>query len=112
MRFAMSHLRVIQGGKEPPPAEYCSIKQLQHSHELHFGPPPSLFVGTVTSLVGAFAGVVSLVLFFLMRQPDLYISQEWLMFVAAGAIVGAFMRLEQPFVSLFGQINKARPERP
>lgn len=107
----MSHLRVIRGGKEPPPAEYCSSNHLQHFHELHFGPPPSLFIGTVTSLVGACAGFVSLVLFFLMRQPDLYISREWLMFVAAGAIVGAFMRLEQPFVSLFGQIRTAKLER-
>lgn len=102
MCFAMSHLRVIHGGKEPPPTEHNLPSHPRLSEELRFGKPPRLLAGFVTSLFGAGAGVISLLLFFQLRQPHFYISREWLMFIAAGAVIGFFMRLERPFIELFG----------
>ena len=56
MCFAMSHLRVIHGGKEPPPTEHNLPSHPRLSEELRFGKPPRLLAGFVTSLFGAGAG--------------------------------------------------------
>lgn len=107
----MSHLRVIQGGKELPPTEHGRPSSPKLPDELHFGPPPSPLVGAITALFGAGIGVISLMLFFQLRQPHFYISQEWLMFVAVGATIGLFMRLERPIVELFGHTENEEIHR-
>lgn len=66
--------------------------------DTEFGIPPSLLVGFVTSLFGAGAGVLSLVIFFYVWNPDAYVSSEWLGFVLIGAIMGFFLRLERPLI--------------
>ena len=92
----MRDFRVVQGGKDNPTTEPNSPSSLQLADDMQFGPPPSLLVGTITALFGAGAGIASLLLFFTIWQPESHISQQWLMFVLAGAILGFFLRLERP----------------
>ena len=98
----MSDLRIIQGGKESPPTHYVSASDFQPANDVQFGSPPSLLIGTITALLGACAGVASLLVFFTLWQPEAYISQDWLIFVLAGACVGFFLRFERPFEEEFG----------
>lgn len=93
----MRKFRVIQGGKGNRTAKPGSAHNLQPEVDMRFGPPPSLLVGMITALFGAGAGIISLLLLVTIRQPETYSSQHWLIFVFAGAIVGFFIRLEQPF---------------
>ena len=81
-------------GDEPVSSNEAIVDQL--SDEV-FGAPPNLLMGLLTGLVGAVAGVVSLICYFYAWQPHYYISPDWLVFVALGLIVGFFMRLERPF---------------
>jgi hypothetical protein len=97
MSFTMRKLHVIQGGKNNLTADPGSAGKFQPEVDTRFGPPPSLLVGIITGLFGAGAGIISLLLLFTIRQPEPYISQQWLIFVFAGAIIGFFIRLEQPF---------------
>jgi hypothetical protein len=80
-------------GRNQMPSNVAIVDQL--GDEV-FGIPPSLVTGLLTGLSGAAAGAVSLPIFFLLWEPDYYISPEWLIFVALGGIVGIFLRLEQP----------------
>ena len=107
----MSNLRIVQSGKEPPRNEHNLADNFRSPDELQFGPPPSLLSGTITGLLGAAAGVVSLMLFFQLWQPEPYVSQEWLIFVVVGAVIGFYMRLERPFVEMFSQVNGEEPNR-
>lgn len=94
----MPRLKVIQGGRD------CSLKddtadfQYDQADEGQFGPPPSILVGFLTSLVGAAAGIVSLLIYFKLFDPASYISRDWLIFVFAGAAAGIFLRVEHPFI--------------
>lgn len=93
------NLRVIHGGIDQPSVAHKSVSDLESADPMHFGRPTSLLVGAITSLVGAGCGVISLLLYFRFLQPESYISQQWLIFVLVGAIVGFFMRLERPFLN-------------
>ena len=93
----MHKFRVIQGGKDNLTAISGSADNFQPEVDMRFGPPPRLLVGMITALFGASAGIISLLLLITIRQPETYSSQHWLIFVLAGAIVGFFIRLEQPF---------------
>ena len=101
----MSHLRHSQGGEEQPPARHRSIRNLHSADDISIGPPRSLLVGIVTGLLGAGAGVMSLLLFFQVWQPGSYISQQWLPFVFVGAVIGFFLRLEQPLEAAFSRVK-------
>jgi hypothetical protein len=105
----MSHLRIIEGGETDPLTERSLASTFQSPHEFRFGPPPSLLAGTITSVLGVGASLVSLMLFFWLWQPGPYISKEWLVFAVAGAIIGFFMRLEQPIVEVFSQMETEEP---
>ena len=107
----MSHLRLFKAGKAPPPTGREPASNFQSSTELQFGAPPSLLVGTVTGLLGAGAGAVSLLLYFRFWQPEPYISQQWLVFLLVGAVVGYFMRLERPFIEVFTDVRNGEPDR-
>lgn len=76
-----------------PKRPAAMVDQLE---EQQFGVPPSLIIGIITSLFGAGAGVVSLIIFFYVWKPEAYVSPEWLVFVLTGAFAGFFMRLERP----------------
>jgi hypothetical protein len=39
-----------------------------------------------------------LLIFFQMRNPASYVSLDWLVFVAFGAVAGYFIRFEQPVI--------------
>ena len=91
----MPQLQVIQGGKDCSFKDDTSAFQHDQSDDDPFGPPPSFLVGFLTSLVGAAAGVVSLLVYFMLFQPALYISPNWLVFILAGAAAGFFLRFEQ-----------------
>jgi hypothetical protein len=106
----MSHLRCVEGGEEVPLTERSLASTFHSPHDFRFGPPPSLLAGTITSVLGVGASLVSLVLFFWLWQPEPYISQQWLIFAVAGAIIGFFMRLEQPIVEVFSQIRTEEPD--
>ena len=80
-----------------PSGKEYSASNFQNEQVMEFGPPPTLLVGLITGLLGAGAGVVSLLLYFKLWQPESYISQQWLIFVIAGAIVGFYLRIERIF---------------
>ena len=61
-----------------------------------FGIPPNLRTGLLTAFIGTVAGAFSLPIYFMLWEPDHYISPEWLVFVALGTITGFFLRFEQP----------------
>ena len=86
-----------------------TASDLQPVDELQFGTPPSLLTGTLTGLIGAGAGVISLLLYFQFRQPESYISHHWLIFILAGAAVGTFLRLERPFYEAYYRAKTGRP---
>lgn len=111
MRFAMSDLHVIPGGKESPPGQNNLIENFQPADDMQIGPPPSLLVGIITGVLGAGAAVISLLLFFEIWQPESYISQQWLLFVFAGAIIGFFLRLERSFDEAFSLSRSEEPSR-
>jgi peptidoglycan biosynthesis protein MviN/MurJ (putative lipid II flippase) len=73
-----------------------------------FGIPPNFKTGLLTALVGAAAGGISLFLYFYLRQPHLYISPDWLIFVGIGMVAGYFMRVEQPLIKALYQHETAR----
>ena len=73
-----------------------------------FGIPPNFTTGLLTGLVGAAAGCISLFLYFYLRQPHLYISPDWLIFVGIGMVAGYFMRVEQPLIKALYQHETAR----
>ena len=91
----MTHLYIIRDGKDDPPSAYSSTIDLHSMGNSQFGLPPSLLVGIITGLVGAAAGVVSLLVYFKLFQPEPYISQHWLIFVFVGTVIGFFLRLER-----------------
>ena len=90
-------------GHNEKAAAYSQVDYAAHIVEqlddTQFGVPPSLLVGFVTSLFGAGAGVLSLVIFFYVWNPHSYVSAEWLSFVLIGAVMGFFLRLERPLIS-------------
>ena len=94
----MGELQVIKGGEGHTVRDESSASELDQVAEHQFGMPPSLLVGFLTSLIGAGAGIVSLLIHFTLFQPESYISPKWLVFVLAGAVAGYFLRVEQPFV--------------
>ena len=68
-------------------------------------------MGMVTGLLGAGAGVMSLLLFFQFWQPESYISQQWLPFVFVGAVIGFFLRLEQPLEAALSRVKNGEDYR-
>ena len=94
----MSDLHVIKGGRDYAHETESSAINLHNADHSQFGPPPSLLVGIVTAILGAAVGVVSLLIFFKLWQPEPYISPQWLSFIILGAIFGFFLRLERPLV--------------
>jgi len=89
---------VIQGGKDCTLNGKSAGFQCDQAGATQFGPPPSLLIGLLTGLVGAGAGVISLLIYFKVFQPASYVSPNWLIFVIAGAVAGFFLRIEQPFL--------------
>lgn len=80
-------------GDNPASSNEAIVDQLG---EEVFGIPPSLKTGLLTGLIGTIAGVVSLKIYFFFWEPTHYVTPDWLLFVALGAIAGFFLRLEQP----------------
>jgi hypothetical protein len=95
MSFAMSDLRIIEGGKHRSPAPGNLTGNRHQADDMQFGAPPSLLTGIITATFGAGAAVISLLVYFEIWRPEPYISQQWLVFVFAGAIIGFFLRLER-----------------
>ena len=90
----MPRLRVKKEvGDRPTSSSEAIVDQLDDEV---FGSPPNLITGFLTGLVGAVGGSLSLPIYFYFREPDHYISPEWLIFVALGVIIGFFLRIEQP----------------
>lgn len=89
----MPHLRVIQGGRELPTNRSDAVYECVDDEV--FGIPPNLMTGLLTGLLGVCAGVVSLIVFFYFLEPYQYLSPDWLVFVALGGTVGAFLRIER-----------------
>lgn len=108
----MSNLRIIEDGKRVPLTERSLASTFQSTQDFRFGPPPSLLAGITTSVLGVGASLASLIIFFWLWQPGPYISREWLVFAVAGAIIGFFMRLEEPFVDVFSQMKTEDPGQP
>jgi len=94
------HLRVIQGGRELPTNLTGTVYDCEDGEV--FGIPPNLTTGLLTGLLGACAGVASLLVFFYFFEPYHYVSPDWLAFVALGGTVGIFLRVEWP-------LNKGNP---
>ena len=70
-----------------------------------FGLPPSWVVGLLTAMVGAIAGLFSLLIFFCF-QPQIDGSpMHWLAFIALGGIAGFFLRIEHPIIQIIYQIK-------
>lgn len=88
----MVELRIIDGGRDATGSEQV-VDQIP---DIEFGIPKNLYFGLVSAALGAAAGLMSLICYFHFSSPDLYISPQWLMFIAAGAVVGFFMRIERP----------------
>lgn len=88
----MRHLRVIQGGRELPTNRTNAVYDCVDDEI--FGIPPNLIIGLLTGLIGACAGVASLIVFFYFFEPYHYVSGDWLAFVALGGTVGIFLRIE------------------
>jgi hypothetical protein len=95
----MPELMVIQGGRDSSLEDDTAGFQRVQADEGQFGPPPNLLIGLLTSLVGAGAGIISLVIYFKIFLPGSYASPIWLQFVLAGAIAGFFLRIERPFLN-------------
>jgi hypothetical protein len=95
----MSELHIIRGGKHNSPKAHSSVVGLQGGDVPQFGPPPSLLVGLITGMLGAAVGVVSLLIFFSLWQPEPYISTQWLIFVVIGAVFGFFLRVERAIIA-------------
>jgi hypothetical protein len=104
----MPVLRIIDGGKDTAPPNFNPIDKYTEIDDINFSPPPNLYIGLLTSLLGAAAGLISLVLFFGFQQPELYVSPEWLVFIAIGGLFGFYLRLEQPITQYF---RATRPNR-
>lgn len=94
----MPELMVVQGGRGRSLKGGTAGTQFEQTDEAQFGPPPSLLVGILTGLVGAGAGIISLLIYFELFHPASYVAPNWLIFVLAGAVAGFFLRVEQPFV--------------
>jgi len=107
----MSELHEIRGGKETLPAQNNLVSNFEPADDMQLGPPPSLLVGIVTGTLGAGASVISLLLFFKIWQPESYISQQWLLFVFAGAIIGFFLRFERVIDEAFSLSRSGEPSR-
>ena len=111
MSVAMNDLRVIKGGKELPPTKKKNVSNIEPSDDMQFGPPPTLLTGILTGMLGAGAAVISLLVYFEIWRPEPYISQQWLVFVFAGAIFGFFLRLERALEEAFNPSRIGEPGR-
>lgn len=97
----MPELRVIDGGNDFADAASAAFDQYNEIDDVEFALPPNLYVGLVTGLIGAAAGLVSLIIYFHLWDPAPYISPQWLTFAALGATAGFFLRLEAALPQLF-----------
>ena len=86
-------MRVIQGGRELPTNRSDAVYDCVDDEV--FGIPPNPMTGLLTGLLGVCAGVVSLIFFFYMMEPNNYVSPDWLVFAALGGTVGVFLRIER-----------------
>ena len=93
----VSHLRVLQGGRELPTNQSDAV--YDYVNDEVFGIPPNLKTGLLTGLLGACAGLVSLIVFVYFSESHHYVSRNWLAFVALGGAVGIFLRIEWPPIS-------------
>ena len=66
--------------------------------DIVFSPPPNFLFGVLTSLLGGGAGVLSLLIFFSLRNPVETAAPDLLLGIALGAAAGYFIRFEQPFI--------------
>ena len=94
----MPKFEVIQGGRNRSFKGDTADYQYFQEDEAQFGPPPSLLFGFMTSLIGAAAGFVSLIIYFVLFNPASDFSADWLLFVVAGAAAGFFLRFERTLV--------------
>lgn len=92
----MPELHVIDGDKDIADSDFSSFHTYEQPEDIEFGLPPNLYVGLATGLVGALAGVLSLVIYFQFWDPAPYISPQWLFFAYLGGVVGFFLRMEKP----------------
>ena len=90
------HLRVLQGDRELPTNRSDAVYDCVDDEV--FGIPPNLITGLLTGLLGASASAVSLIAFFYLWEPYHFVSRDWLVFVALGGTVGAFLRIEWPLI--------------
>jgi hypothetical protein len=91
-------LRLVKGCTDRPVKEDVAGFKFHQENEVHFGRPPNLAIGIFTGLAGAAAGIFSLFVYFVLRDPLSYFSWDWLLFLIAGATAGFFLRLERLIV--------------
>jgi hypothetical protein len=108
----MSKQIVTEGGKAryAPSSEATEFVDLLS--EPVFDRPPSMRVGALTSVFGAFAGGISLLLFARLWQPYHFLSAEWLIFVSIGAVAGFYLRIERAFTAKPHHSVNSRPHAP
>jgi hypothetical protein len=98
----MGNLRVLEGGRsrstERDGPDCAGLGE--------FGAPTNLLFGVISASFGALGGVVSLVVFFELFSPYPYISTDWAVFVGIGAVIGYFLRIERPFLAIFGRLAR------
>ena len=105
----MPRLRLVQVRKDRPVREHVAGYRNDQADEILFGWPPSLVAGCLTGLVGAMAGSVSLLVYFLVLEPLSHFSRDWLLFLIVGAAAGYFLRVEQHLLRVIQAFQSSRP---
>ena len=102
----MPQLRLVKGRTNRSVKEDVAGFRFDREDEIHFGRPPNLAIGVFTGLAGAAAGIFSLFVYFVLRDPLSYFSWDWLLFLIAGATAGFFLRLERLIVKDIERVSK------
>ncbi len=90
----MPQLRLVKGRTTRSIKDDVAGFKFHREDEIHFGRPPNLAIGCLTGLAGIAAGIVSLLVYFLLFDSLSQFSRDWLLFPVAGAIAGFFLRIE------------------